>query len=152
MLVLLRRRSSVPASYGRPPGSPSNPTKIVLSRTITFSPTLHPRKSFSRNTYAPPRKCCKQKTYAKAKSFRCNTYKKQGWGSLVSSALNLRSSTKIFEALSFHAFTNCLFSISFLLIFIHVMGGLYPLRLHFLPSCATMSAARCPKSKPRGTK
>src|SRR5216684_2897839 len=36
------------------------------------------RKFFSCNTYGFPRKCCKQKTYGMAKSFRCNTYKKQG--------------------------------------------------------------------------
>jgi len=35
-------------------------------------------KSFICNTYAPLRKCCKQKTYDRAKSFSCNTYKKQG--------------------------------------------------------------------------
>jgi len=34
-------------------------------------------KSFSCNTYWPPRKCCKQKTYGLAKPFRCNTYKNQ---------------------------------------------------------------------------
>ena len=39
---------------------------------------FNPYKSFSCNTYRPPRKCCKQKTYGFAKSFRCNTYKKQG--------------------------------------------------------------------------
>src|SRR5713101_6139881 len=38
------------------------------------------RKFFSCNTYGFPRKCCKQKTYGMAKSFRCNTYKKQGVG------------------------------------------------------------------------
>ncbi len=38
----------------------------------------HPRKSFTCNTYVPPRKCCKQKTYCLTKPFRCNTYKKQG--------------------------------------------------------------------------
>ncbi len=37
-------------------------------------------KSFSCNTYGPPRKCCKQKTYGLAKPFRCNTYKKPGGG------------------------------------------------------------------------
>ncbi len=36
--------------------------------------------SFSCNTYGPPRKCCKQKTYGLAKPFRCNTYKKHGVG------------------------------------------------------------------------
>ena len=35
-------------------------------------------KSFRRNTYGSPRKCCKQKTYGQAKPFRCNTYKKRG--------------------------------------------------------------------------
>src|SRR6266478_4973292 len=35
-------------------------------------------KAFSCNTYGSPRKCCKQKTYSRAKPFRCNTYKKQG--------------------------------------------------------------------------
>src|SRR5712692_6346974 len=56
----------------------------------THSPSDHPGlswngdvtyycfKSFSRNTYRPPRKCCKQKTYSLAKLFRCNTYKKHG--------------------------------------------------------------------------
>jgi hypothetical protein len=37
-------------------------------------------KSFSCNTYGSPRKCCKQKTYGLANSFRCNTYKKQREG------------------------------------------------------------------------
>ena len=37
-------------------------------------------KFFICNTYAAPRKCCKQKTYGKAKPFRCNTYKKPGEG------------------------------------------------------------------------
>src|SRR5260370_13089260 len=37
-------------------------------------------KSFICNTYGSPRKCCKQKTYAPAKPFRCNTYKKHGGG------------------------------------------------------------------------
>jgi len=40
---------------------------------------IHPcSKSFDCNTYEPPRKCCKQKTYGLAKSFSCNTYKKAG--------------------------------------------------------------------------
>ncbi len=45
--------------------------------TFSFQPS-HSSKSFSCNTYVPPRKCCKQKTYVLAKPFRCNTYKKQG--------------------------------------------------------------------------
>src|SRR6266446_10911806 len=32
------------------------------------------------NTYRISRKCCNQRTYRIAKSFRCNTYKKQGVG------------------------------------------------------------------------
>jgi len=64
----------------RPPAIPSNSSKIFLSEAFTFSPTVRPHKSFSCNTYGSPRKCCKQKTYAKAKSFRFRTYKKQGWG------------------------------------------------------------------------
>ncbi len=35
---------------------------------------------FRINTSGPSRMCCKQKTYAIAKPFRCNTYKKPGWG------------------------------------------------------------------------
>jgi len=45
------------------------------------SPTPHNcLKSFRNNTYASPRKCCKQKTYTPAKSFTCNTYTKRGDG------------------------------------------------------------------------
>src|SRR5260370_691848 len=43
---------------------------------------LHSFKSFSCNTYGPPRKCCKQKTYGLSKPFRCNTYKKHGGGAV----------------------------------------------------------------------
>jgi hypothetical protein len=41
-------------------------------------PLLRVPNSFICNTYGPPRKCCKQKTYVNAKSFRRNTYKKPG--------------------------------------------------------------------------
>src|SRR5882724_2926717 len=45
------------------------------------SPQLEALKShacnlFRCNTYEPPRKCGKQRTYRRPKSFRCNTYKK----------------------------------------------------------------------------
>ena len=70
----------VPPSNARPPDSPSSSSKISPSHSVTFLPTPRPRKSFSGNTYGFPRKCCKQKTYGKAKSFSCNTYKKQGGG------------------------------------------------------------------------
>jgi hypothetical protein len=56
------------------------PVKIIWLYELTFSPTDRSRKSFSCNTYGFPRKCCKQKTYRRANSFRCNTYKKQGGG------------------------------------------------------------------------
>jgi len=50
--------------------------------TFNFQPPPFPtsRKSFICNIYAPPRKCCKQKTYSKAKPFRCNIYTKPGGG------------------------------------------------------------------------
>src|SRR5205807_2638217 len=44
-------------------------------------PTSH--KSFICNIYEPPRKCCKQKTYAQPKPFRCNIYAKPGGGGRV---------------------------------------------------------------------
>src|SRR6266481_2616363 len=82
-LLPARRSSGVGgclANHGRPPGSPSNSFKISPSHPVTFSPTVRLRKSFSCNTYAFPRKCCKQKPYGNANSFGCNTYKKQGVG------------------------------------------------------------------------
>jgi len=48
--------------------------------TFNFEPPQSCFKSFICNTYGPPRKCCKQKTYGPAKLFRCNTYKKPGGG------------------------------------------------------------------------
>ncbi len=61
------------------------------SKTVTFSPTIRPHKSFSGNTYGSPRKYCKQKTYAISKSFSCNTYKKHGGGALVPTRAPRRS-------------------------------------------------------------
>src|SRR5260370_10768171 len=49
---------------------------------VAFSPTHRPRKFFRCNTYVFPRIWCKQKSYGRAKSFRCNTYKKHGGGGL----------------------------------------------------------------------
>src|SRR5882724_8001597 len=40
------------------------------------SSKFHACNLFRCNTYEPPRKCGKQRTYRKPKSFRCNTYKK----------------------------------------------------------------------------
>jgi len=73
-----------------PPCGHSNSLKIFPSHPVTFLQTGHPRKSFSRNTYGPPRKCCKQKTYTIAKSFSCNTYKKQGGGGTLLLTRNLK--------------------------------------------------------------
>src|SRR5712664_271696 len=78
MASLGRRAFPRPASHARPPRGPSYSSKIFPSLPVTFLATERPRKSFSCNTYGPPRKCCKQKTYSRAKPFRCNTYKKQG--------------------------------------------------------------------------
>jgi hypothetical protein len=69
---------SCPAKHVSPSSDPSNSTKIFPSQSVTLSPTLRLRKSFNCNTYASPRKCCRQKTYGMAKSFSCNTYKKHG--------------------------------------------------------------------------
>jgi len=53
----------------------------IFSQTSNFRLSTSPLpKSFSCNTYVPPRKCCKQKACSMAKFFRCNTYKKQGGG------------------------------------------------------------------------
>jgi hypothetical protein len=65
---------------------PLNPVVSIFYRkhgggaypaTVEDTP-YHSLKSFSCNTYEPPRKCCKQKTYDQPKPFRCNTYKKPG--------------------------------------------------------------------------
>src|SRR5258706_2404675 len=45
--------------------------------TFNFQPSPC-TKSFTCNTYASPRKRCKQQTYLPAKPFRCNTYRKHG--------------------------------------------------------------------------
>jgi hypothetical protein len=57
-------------------------TPSIASHPVTLSPIVCSPNSFSCITYQSPRKCCKQTTYAISKSFRFNTYKKQGWVSL----------------------------------------------------------------------
>src|SRR5258708_35319978 len=47
-------------------------------------PFRHCIKSFTCNIYGSPRKCCKQKTYATAKPFRCTYKKQEGRGIMVS--------------------------------------------------------------------
>ena len=98
--IFLRSRSSlilqtckrvfcVPGAFAgcasRIPDAFSGPTSVptLFSRRTDHCSPPAPRyclKSFRCNTYGPPRKCCKQKTYALAKPFRCNTYKKPGGG------------------------------------------------------------------------
>ncbi len=71
----------------------------TLSIATEGVPSLHsnfaqlwPNLSLFRiNTYGPPRKCCKQKTYAMTKPFRCNTYKKTGGGRFRYSPLSFES-------------------------------------------------------------
>jgi len=66
---------------------PHSPKPFPYLATSLLLPCFLVLKSFSCNTYAPPCKCCKQKTYGSAKPFRCNTYKKhRGGGTLCSSS------------------------------------------------------------------
>ena len=73
----------------------------TLSIATEGVPSLHsnfaqlwPNLSLFRiNTYGPPRKCCKQKTYAMTKPFRCNTYKKTGGRPFPVLATQLRVTT-----------------------------------------------------------
>jgi hypothetical protein len=67
---------SCPARHALAPRGSSNSFRSHPPLPVTFLPTVHVRKSFRCNTCSPPRKCCKQKTYRKSKSCRCNTYKK----------------------------------------------------------------------------
>ncbi len=53
-------------------------TEGAPSLHSNFAQFLCNLSPFRINTYRPPRKCCKQKTYRMTKSFRCNTYKKPG--------------------------------------------------------------------------
>jgi hypothetical protein len=55
----------------------SKPFPYLVTSLLRY---LFLSKFFICNTYAAPRKCCKQKTYGLAKPFRCNIYKKPGEG------------------------------------------------------------------------
>src|SRR6266481_8413531 len=80
----------LPAAARAKEGAP----RSMLARQavlLTSSESIHPTQLLSRqqstpvspfscNTCGPPRKCCKQKTYGRTKSFKCNTYRKQGGG------------------------------------------------------------------------
>jgi len=81
-------------AHGRPPSGSFNSFRIIGPREITFLLTVLSPNSFSCNTCGFHCKCCKQKTYRKTNSFRCNTYKKQGGGIPVTvNQLFLRSNT-----------------------------------------------------------
>jgi len=84
MALLLRHGSPRLASYGLPPRCVSSSIKLLPFKTVTSRQQTAPPNSFNCNTYGPPRKCCKHKTYTIAKSFGCNTYKKTG-GALLPS-------------------------------------------------------------------
>src|SRR6266850_123726 len=147
---------SCPAIYALPRRGPSNSSKIIRSDPVTFLQTGRPRKSFTFNTCELSRKCGKQRTYRKPKSFRCNTYKKEGGGVLW---LNQLPPVKIAvlsfhplmncplfprekQSLSFHALTNCPFSIPFVLTFMHRMGGVGGSQAVFLKYYFNFPAAR----------
>src|SRR6266446_1617902 len=93
---------------GLAPTCPKETRRICHSPSPLLLPTDHrplttthySLKSFRYNTYASPRKCCKQKTYAVAKPFRCNTYKKQGV-LLQAKCFSLSSPRRLFLSLPF---------------------------------------------------
>jgi len=98
-LRTLRRSDSVPSYSPSPIFLPTDhcplacpeqaavtahyPRKTFPYLVTSLPPYFLFSKSFSCNTYGSPRKCCKQKTYALAKPFRCNTYKKHAVGVFV---------------------------------------------------------------------
>ena len=59
---------------------PTAPPFSFSSFTFRFQ---SPPKLFRINTYEISRKCCNQRTYRSAKSFRFRTYKKQGVGGVM---------------------------------------------------------------------
>src|SRR6266851_8927102 len=86
-------------------GWPGRPFPYLVTSLLPFSLFL---KSFSRNTYGSPRKCCKQKTYGLAKPFRCKTNKKhRGWGGRGPLLTIPKLATRHFtQVLSFHIFAH----------------------------------------------
>src|SRR5438309_5060725 len=60
------------------------PNSQFSTFNVQPSPFAASSKFFICNTYAPPRKCCKQKTYTNSTPFRCNIYtKNRGRGRLM---------------------------------------------------------------------
>ncbi len=68
----------------------------------------HSFKPFRCNTYAPPRKCCKQKTYTLAKPFKCNTYGNHGGRDAMASHWSYHHTGTLFRLISFicHSYEN----------------------------------------------
>ena len=154
MVWLGRQDSPRPSRHARPPGSPSK-----SSKTVTFSPTPSLRKSFSCNTYEPPRKCCKQKTYGLAKPFRCNTYKKHGGRhSFDSETRHPTHLSPLHQALSFHTLAHSFALIKNSTPFLPIVsalfaknhpGGRYPSILTSLPSYVLISLSTPVTGLPR---
>src|SRR5713226_7227699 len=96
---------------------PSSLLSLSGSPRITLVGILLSHNPLRCNTYAPPRKCCKQKTYGPAKPFRCNTYKKQGEGVpiMVNQVLEKKPPSFFPRSVSlrlcgchvFHSYENC---------------------------------------------
>src|SRR6266852_6151992 len=64
----------------------TQPRTVLTALATACKPPrgFHSRRNVFRiNTYESSRKCCKQRTYRLAKSFRCNTYEKQGGGEVL---------------------------------------------------------------------
>jgi hypothetical protein len=136
-------RGALPATHARRPGSPSIFPKVRPSRRVTFSPTPHPHKSFTSNTYKPPRNCCKQKTYRKSNSFRCNTYKKTGGG--AASQFFLRHQIPRAPVFSFTYELPIFYPLCF---DIHACnGGVYPPPFFFVPDVRTSQRSDVRRSK-----
>src|SRR6266404_9073917 len=70
-------RPSVPTLSGSGNQNPRRPSRSFHFPLSLFDFPVLP-KLFRINTYENSRKCCKQRTYRIAKSFRCNTYEKTG--------------------------------------------------------------------------
>ena len=72
----------------------------------------HPPKFFRCNTYGPPRKCCKHRTYRNANSFKCNTYKNAGGPSLKPKAFLSALFLPSFRSLHQECFTMGVFCVN----------------------------------------
>src|SRR5437667_5106469 len=73
--------------YPKPPRRASDGSIPFIFQTLNFQlltfnlpPSVPPLSPLSATLRGSPRMCCKQKTYERAKPFRCNTYAKPGGG------------------------------------------------------------------------